>query len=340
MSYLYDVRMIFLTFSFFPSLEIIDLMIGISSFRYNYSKDDEEIYKEFMEIANELIPHILKSEDPQGVPLEPQCFSNILRFYDGICSWEEGSATPIMHIGWAKPMVSTCSKFDAKIRRQVELPELPQQKSLSSAAVSSSGNFLADDEGVDEALLNNNYYEKYKTEGNLDENPNYCDDLKLVGNPTRSDTKHKTSLLSKSSAKDQAIIGLLSEFCHSQVLNIDYLLGQSDKPFRKSADKASINDKRPRSMSAKTPSLSASSPVSSTSLHSSSTEMRIHLNLKSAKMKGLKDLLMADKLNTNAIQLHLTAQSLIKTTSNAALASSQIKSDEYSSSRPKRSRRE
>ena len=30
--------------------------------RYKYSKDDEEIYKEFMEINNELIPHILKAD--------------------------------------------------------------------------------------------------------------------------------------------------------------------------------------------------------------------------------------------------------------------------------------
>ena len=90
--------------------------------RYNYSKDDEEIYKEFMEIANELIPHVLKSEDSRVIN-DPLCFANVLRFYDGICSWEEGSATPIMHIGWAKPMVSTCSKFDVRIRRGVECSE-------------------------------------------------------------------------------------------------------------------------------------------------------------------------------------------------------------------------
>ena len=69
-----------------------------SFYRYSYSKDDEEIYKEFMEIANELIPHVLKSDDPR-VQSDPQCFANVLRFYDGICCWEEGSATPIMHIG-------------------------------------------------------------------------------------------------------------------------------------------------------------------------------------------------------------------------------------------------
>ena len=67
-------------------------------YRYSYSKDDEEIYKEFMEIANELIPHVLKAEDPR-VQQDPSCFANVLRFYDGICCWEEGSATPIMHIG-------------------------------------------------------------------------------------------------------------------------------------------------------------------------------------------------------------------------------------------------
>ena len=58
-----------------------------------------------MEIANELIPHVLKSDDPR-VQSDPQCFANVLRFYDGICCWEEGSATPIMHIG-----IKNCSFY-------------------------------------------------------------------------------------------------------------------------------------------------------------------------------------------------------------------------------------
>lgn len=37
-------------------------------FRYKYSKDDEEIYKEFMEINNELIPHILKADGKRLSP--------------------------------------------------------------------------------------------------------------------------------------------------------------------------------------------------------------------------------------------------------------------------------
>ena len=51
-----------------------------------------------------------------------------------------------------------------------------------------------------------------------------------------------------SSAKDP-IIALLSEYCHSKVLNIDYLLGKSSQPFtNKAANKAKTTSlKRKRS---------------------------------------------------------------------------------------------
>ncbi|CAG9785707.1 unnamed protein product [Diatraea saccharalis] len=92
---------------------------------YNYSRDDEEIYKEFSEIANELIPQLMKAESSghsaRSILKDPECFASLLRFYDGICKWEEGSQTPILHIGWAKPLVSTISKFDAEVRAQVNI---------------------------------------------------------------------------------------------------------------------------------------------------------------------------------------------------------------------------
>ncbi|KAG7306231.1 hypothetical protein JYU34_008834 [Plutella xylostella] len=92
---------------------------------YNYSRDDEEIYKEFAEIANELIPQVMKAESSghsaRSILKDPECFASLLRFYDGICKWEEGSQTPILHIGWAKPLVSTISKFDAEVRAQVHI---------------------------------------------------------------------------------------------------------------------------------------------------------------------------------------------------------------------------
>lgn len=46
-------------------------------------RDDEEIYKEFMDIANELIPHIMKMESSghsaKSILRDPHCFANLLR---------------------------------------------------------------------------------------------------------------------------------------------------------------------------------------------------------------------------------------------------------------------
>jgi menin len=50
---------------------------------YNYSRDDEEIYKEFLDIANEIIPQIMKTESSghsaKSILRDPQCFGNLLR---------------------------------------------------------------------------------------------------------------------------------------------------------------------------------------------------------------------------------------------------------------------
>ena len=50
---------------------------------------------------------------------DPEAFASVVKFYDGLCSWEEGSPTPILHIGWAKPMVATIAKFDSEVRHKV-----------------------------------------------------------------------------------------------------------------------------------------------------------------------------------------------------------------------------
>jgi len=92
---------------------------------YNYSREDEEIYKEFLEIANELIPFVMKVEgsgiSARSILKDSECFAHLLRFYDGICQWEEGSTTPVLHIGWAKPLVNTISKFDSQVRSHVAI---------------------------------------------------------------------------------------------------------------------------------------------------------------------------------------------------------------------------
>ncbi|XP_058518803.1 menin isoform X1 [Ochotona princeps] len=107
---------------------------------YNYCREDEEIYKEFFEVANDVIPNLLKEaaslleageerpgEPSQGTPSQgsalqdPECFAHLLRFYDGICKWEEGSPTPVLHVGWATFLVQSLGRFEGQVRQKVHI---------------------------------------------------------------------------------------------------------------------------------------------------------------------------------------------------------------------------
>ncbi|KAM3920577.1 menin isoform 2-T2 [Leptodactylus fuscus] len=93
---------------------------------YNYCREDEEIYKDLFDIANDLLPNLLKEEAMSDNPTESAlqdatCFANLLRFYDGICKWEEDSPTPVLHVGWATFLVQSLGRFDAQVRQQVTL---------------------------------------------------------------------------------------------------------------------------------------------------------------------------------------------------------------------------
>ncbi|XP_045768808.1 menin [Maniola jurtina] len=127
---------------------------------YNYSRDDEEIYKEFSEIANELIPQLMKAESSghsaRSILKDPECFASLLRFYDGICKWEEGSQTPILHIGWAKPLVSTISKFDAEVRAQVNIVCSPDNGEPTDETRKSEKSSQKEDKEMDNDRWNNN----------------------------------------------------------------------------------------------------------------------------------------------------------------------------------------
>lgn len=127
--------------------------------RYNYSKEDEEMYKEFYEIANDFIPNILKMSSAtntengavdknSNLADNPSFLSLVLQFYDGICLWEEGSHTPVLHADWAKKLVQSLSKFSPICRSALSSPlhkeklqpkpELIISKDTGSGAPSSS----------------------------------------------------------------------------------------------------------------------------------------------------------------------------------------------------------
>ncbi|XP_051820607.1 menin isoform X2 [Antechinus flavipes] len=104
---------------------------------YNYCREDEEIYKEFFEVANDVVPNLLKEAaalaeagderggehaQAQGSALQdPECFAHLLRFYDGICKWEEGSPTPVLHVGWATFLVQSLGRFEGQVRQKVRI---------------------------------------------------------------------------------------------------------------------------------------------------------------------------------------------------------------------------
>ena len=56
-----------------------------------------------------------------GIPEDRACFAQLLRLWDGLCGWEEGSSTPVLHIGWAQPFVSVLGKFPATTRKGVNI---------------------------------------------------------------------------------------------------------------------------------------------------------------------------------------------------------------------------
>uniref|UniRef100_UPI00358DFB03 menin isoform X2 n=1 Tax=Myxine glutinosa TaxID=7769 RepID=UPI00358DFB03 len=228
---------------------------------YNYNREDEEIYKEFFDIANDIIPNLLKEaasvgeetdegtepKESGGGPCRPSAlqdawtFAHLLNFYDGICKWEEGSTTPVLHVGWANFLVQSLSRFDNKVRMAVTL--------LS-----------------------------HEVETDSDETR----DLPEEAGEGRASRK-----------KAAAVARRPSEENSSSVSKAD--ASKADRPSSKaggespSGDKSAIKDKLARAVN--------DGPT---------------VTLHSEKMKCMKELFVAPKLNTSAIKLQLTAQSQVQ----------------------------
>ncbi|KAH8351607.1 hypothetical protein KR059_009308 [Drosophila kikkawai] len=308
---------------------------------YTYQcRDDEEIYKELLDIANELIPYVMKTESSghsaRSILRDAEVFANLLRFYDGICQWEEDSLTPILHIGWAKPLVNNITKFDYDIRSQVviKLPEdleAEQAKAEQEAKESREAATLASGGSSEaaEGINNNNTVVKKEEKAKNSELPTTLADLTAA--------------------------------CGEKILNPDFLLQGGGQPFadqkqhqqqssgggggdadttephnnNNNNNSKSNNNNNHNNTEKKEATLNTTSngsgnsvqlPVSSdtrtaqqeakpenTSDDYDPFEIMLKkpvITLYSQKMKGLKDLLLAEKLNTHAISLQVTAQSV------------------------------
>ncbi|CRL01273.1 CLUMA_CG014406, isoform A [Clunio marinus] len=268
---------------------------------YNYSRDDEEIYKEFLDIANEQIPQIMKTESSghsaKSILRDPYCFGNLLKFYDGICQWEEGSHTPILHIGWAKQLCYTISKFDYDIRSQVKIiikSDYDDDNNNKKNEICSTN-----DEQKHEAKDENMKCEESMKSPKIEEKVFSPASRETLASP-QSMASSQLASPSTASVDDNRSEVLKSEEDQSNDTNNN---GKSEH-----YDDFEIN-----------------------------TPKKPIIALKSRKMKGLKDLLLAEKLNTNAISLQITAQSHIGKKSRSSIG---IEDNGADAARPKRSRRE
>ncbi|GBP94835.1 Menin [Eumeta japonica] len=258
--------------------------------------------------------------------------------YDGICQWEEDSLTPILHIGWAKPLVNNICKFDYEVRSQVVI-KVPEDE-LQAVRGSHAQKIAAEIQQRDhDETLNEAKNQKLCTS-------DMCSPQHIEGNNNLVKKEEKTHDGKK--REMPTTLADLTAACGEKILNPDFLLQGGGQPF---AEQQKLNNQHDETSNGKaieikakysktdiTPTLHSTIPVS-TSADDCNTSSRagqssmpqcliasapvideedpLHYMLKrpvitlySQKMKGLRDLLLAEKLNTHAISLQVTAQSV------------------------------
>lgn len=108
-------------------------------------------------------------------------------------------------------------------------------------------------------------------------------------------------------------IAALAAVCGEKVLNPRFLLGQDiENAFTAQSD-SNIGSTTGQTTSPQTTQPFGKQLTPNIKEENTSTEDKPSVTLSSQKIAGLKHLLLADKLNTSAIQLQLTAQSQVDT---------------------------
>ncbi|KAJ8311056.1 hypothetical protein KUTeg_011390 [Tegillarca granosa] len=248
---------------------------------YNYNRQDEEIYKEFLEIANDLIPQMMKSVASDNaarihhtsILYNPDCYSNFLRFYDGICEWEEDSPNPVLHITWANQLAFSLSKFDCSVRKLIALPGTGESSSSSEEdseedeedevnhnkdnkkddkenitqtddnkiekVVKARGRRRKKGKTGKEVHVNNNSEESLEHDDRGEKKSSEIDSRKMNGKNEEQIKSVIEELVSKVGDEGQTEtpnpnIAALAQACSESILNPEYLLGGGE-PFTTSA---------------------------------------------------------------------------------------------------------
>lgn len=286
--------------------------------KYNYSRDDEEIYKEFLEVANDLIPSMLKVLTAGGLEpgkvstkpslQDPECLALILKFYDNICVWEEGSSTPVLHIGWAKNFVATVLKFSSFIRSKIKL--LTEDEWIHSKVCASEFEVSSRADQCSSTGSENNHATGDNHGNNIikikDEPPGYEEEARSI--PSKSE--------------ESVDLEMGRKRAHSFDDNVDTSENSSAKLKLSRADTGSSNnsDENKNEFPSRNPRFQVDGD-------------NVTVILKSRKIAGVRDLLPAERLNKTAIELQLTAQSqcAVRGRSNSSSYSSDFISTAFTS---------
>ena len=260
------------------------------------------MYKEFLEIANEMIPNIMRTlsgdqpttggvvtelaaatehqqSTPDKLPLtsDPECYAMVLQFYDGLCEWEEGSSTPVLHITWAQHALYSLGRFDFKARAGLTLKN-----------ATADDNDDGDDSNSDVSAVSSSH-SGGKLKPTADSMPR--------GSQTADHKPSETvsAVDDGSQPLPDTNVNQVSESGGSPVAeNVE------DKP-----PELAVSEKSPPQ-----PVEVTESAISAGAADNTDT-IRASLVLRSVKMMGMKDLLVAERLNSGAIKLQLTAQSQV-----------------------------
>ena len=92
---------------------------------------------------------------------DPECFGSLVQFYDGLCSWEEESSTPVLHIGWVKPIVKCFAAFDFAVRTKLDIAIVGEEGNSALLSLSDLGLANTELESLPDCL-NNNYKDSFE----------------------------------------------------------------------------------------------------------------------------------------------------------------------------------
>lgn len=300
------------------------------------------MYKEFLEIANEMIPNVMRTssgDHPSGassggevaaspareqstdkllLTSDPECYAMVLRFYDGLCEWEEGSSTPVLHITWARHALYSFGRFDFRARANLVLK--------CAAPVDN-----ADAKSDDSVVSSRSSKLKQMSDGPDRSGRRTRDKTAKAGSP-------ESAVNGDEKSPTDATVGHFSPAGSPPgVENPD------DKPVE-SQDKVSDEKTTSRKIAPLTTQAveEHSSAMAAEVAASGGDGAQACLVLRSEKMMGMKDLLVAERLNSGAVELQLTAQSQVhlRHSRTAAAAADYATLDATSSASRKRIRRE